>query len=136
MVEFKKLFLQFLSIVSKAVEPYLPGSMHTELEMASGKECANILLSEVKHPDHYFYLSDGVVIKSLCDLENIMAEMPQEVFETHVSKGKNDFAKWVKEIVGDNVLGAKLSELGTKDEMSKAVSIRVNFMKQRARIRS
>ena len=132
MASLQKIFSEFLSIISKNIEPFLPGSMHTDLEMASGRECANILLSEVKHPDHYFYLSDGVVIKSLCDLENVMQEMPQEVFDTHVSKTKNDFSKWVKEIVGDNVLGAKLAELKTKDEMAKAVSIRVNYMKQRS----
>src|SRR3989344_8230789 len=121
MTSFKKILSGFLQALAKNLEPFLPGSMHSELEISSGRECAKILLSEVKHPDHYFYLSDGVVVKSVCDLENVLQEMPEEVFSTHVSKGKNDFAKWVNDIVGDKVLGEKLSELKTREEMAKAV---------------
>ena len=36
-----------------------------ELQRTNGSECAAVLLSDVKHSDHYFYLNNSIAIKML-----------------------------------------------------------------------
>ena len=104
---------------------------HSDLRHARGNECAAVLLREVKHPDNYFYLKSGLALKGLCDLESILQEMDAETFSHHVKEGQNDFAKWVRDTIGDERLASKLKLLDTKDEMAKAVGVRVAAFKRR-----
>jgi len=105
---------------------------HYELQRTSGSECASVLLSEVKHPDHYFYLNNGIAIKSLGELSNHLNEMDEDTFSNHVNEERNDFSAWVSNTIGDKTLGRKIAELNEKDEMAKAVNVRVNYIKRRA----
>lgn len=106
-------------------------SNHSDLRHAYGSECATVLLREVKHADNYFYLKSGLALKSLCDLEATLIEMNDETFLHHVKDSRNDFAVWVREIIGDAKLANKLELLDTKQEMANAVSVRVAAFKRR-----
>jgi len=105
----------------------IPGDVH-------GGDCALMLLSEVKDPEHYFYVKGTVPGKSLCDLENAIAEMDDTTFQHHVSKNKNDFAAWVREVVRDHRLANKLEQLETRDQHQRALSVRVGFLRRKAGI--
>jgi len=114
---------------------FLFNGMHTyELQRTHPSECAAVLLSEVKHPDHYFYLNNNLPIKSLCELSEHLKEMDKESFKQHVNEEKNDFSEWVSNTIGDKTLGRKMMELSEQDEMSKAVEVRVDYIKKRANI--
>jgi len=128
MVDFGKIWAS----IKRELEFFTPNSMRYELERHNGAECAAVLLADVKHPDHYFYLQDGIPIKGLCDLELILKEIPAETFAFHVKEGKNDFSDWVKNVIGDTTLASKMQKLSAQEEMAKAVSIRVEYIKKRA----
>lgn len=114
-----------------AAKKFFARNNHADLRHAYGSECATILLREVKHPDHYFYLKSGLAMKGLCDLEAMLHEMNNETFGHHVREGRNDFAVWVRDTIGDQKLASKLELLDTREEMAQAVSVRVAAFKRR-----
>ena len=65
----------------------------------------------------YFRSDDGVIAKNVFELLNLLGIMDEKVFKNHVNKNKNDFALWVRNIVGDKELAVKLSKAGSKKDM-------------------
>ncbi|MFH1637525.1 MAG: hypothetical protein ABIB71_03815 [Candidatus Woesearchaeota archaeon] len=93
------------------------------------------LLEEVPW-EKQFWTHDGRVIRAIEDMEEIFKTMDDNVFAQHVNDWKNDFAKWVREVVGDEVLADEL--IKTKDRKS-SISIvkkRVRKIKREMRIKS
>jgi hypothetical protein len=65
-------------------------------------------------PENYFFLADGRPLKNLLELADALEEMTDEIFQHHVNEHKNDFAKWVSEVFGDEELALKLGHTKTK----------------------
>lgn len=60
-------------------------------------------------PDNYaFFMCDGKVVKNLKDLVRAMDQINDDVFGHHANKEKNDFSKWIKDIMGYNDLAYNL----------------------------
>jgi len=118
--------------LKKEIDSFSGGVSKYELQKTNGAECAAVLLSDVKHADHYFYLNNSIPIKNLCELSEHLKEIDENTFRNHVNDERNDFSAWVSNIIGDKTLGKKLSELDDKEEISKAVDIRVDYIKRRA----
>ena len=58
-----------------------------------------------------------------------MKKKPEQ-FLHHVNRQKNDFAKWISEVVGDAILAQRIRVLKTREAMAKAVQQRINALKQ------
>ncbi len=54
-----------------------------------------------------------------------MKTMPIEAFSHHTGSGKNDFAAWVYDVVGDKKLAQALKKLKTQKGMAKKVESRI-----------
>ena len=121
--------------LKKELKSFSSGVSTYELQRTNGAECAAVLLSDVKHSDHYFYLNNNIPIKNLCELSDHLREIDEGSFRNHVNNERNDFGEWVSNTIGDKTLGKKLSELDDKEEISKAVDIRVDYIKRRANLR-
>jgi hypothetical protein len=67
--------------------------------------------------EHYFYVCDGSVVKSLVDLAFSLDSMPDGVFYFHVNDQKNDFATWVKEIIKQDDLSDRMLGVLNKIEL-------------------
>jgi len=65
----------------------------------------------------YFRSDDGVIVKNVFGLLNLLRIMDEEVFKNHVNKNRNDFALWVRRIIGEEELSAKLNKAVSKTEM-------------------
>ena len=73
------------------------------------KQDAISFLADV--PDNLvFYCRDGKVFKNLKDLRDGLANINNDVFLHHVNISKNDFARWVLDVIKDNTLASKLSD--------------------------
>ena len=59
-------------------------------------------------PEKAFWVANGWVIKNLEELPTALENMSDETFACHANKDKNDFAAWVKEVIGDKSLAATL----------------------------
>ena len=55
-----------------------------------------------------FWLKDGRKLYNLKDLLLTLENMDEEVFRFHVNPRKNDFIRWIKEVLGDKKLARKL----------------------------
>ena len=66
-------------------------------------------------PDNFcFWTSDGRTLRNLADLANALREMNDGVFKHHVNVERNDFAKWIEEILGEPVFARKMRTMKSR----------------------
>ncbi len=65
----------------------------------------------------YFRSDDGVIVKNIYELLNLLKVMDEPVFKGHMGDGRNDFALWIRKVIGDNELAKKLYKVKSKEEM-------------------
>lgn len=81
--------------------------------------------------EHAFWCCDGVIIKNLEGLYSALKHMSQRTFHYHVNHEKNDFSKWVKEVVGDNTLARQLDKTATRASMEAKILQRIEWLKHK-----
>ncbi|MEM4259763.1 MAG: hypothetical protein QXG00_00845 [Candidatus Woesearchaeota archaeon] len=67
-------------------------------------------------PEKYFYLCNGDVLRSIEELYDYVSIMPDFVFYHHVSKERNDFYNWIKDVFQDIGLANQIKEIINKDD--------------------
>jgi hypothetical protein len=82
---------------------------------------------EVADPQKYFFLHEGGELKSLEELFIELQAMEPRVWEHHVNAERNDFANWVRDVMGDRYLAHKISNVTAKDDLLKLLFI--NFFR-------
>jgi hypothetical protein len=80
--------------------------------------------------DKVFCGHDGHVIKNLEELVAALREMSEETFRYHVTADRNDFSKWVQDVIGDHELSTELQNIGSKEQAAKIVADRVARLKR------
>jgi Domain of unknown function (DUF5679) len=75
--------------------------------------------------DKVFWCHDGRVIKNLDELGVALREMSDDTFRYHVTADRNDFSKWVEDVIGDHELSAKLRNCSTRSQAGKVVAGRI-----------
>ena len=76
-------------------------------------EDANLILNDVV-PKHEFNIHMGTSIKNLQELAEALEIMDNDAFKHHVTKEKNDFSNWVKDIIEDVELSNDLLKAKTR----------------------
>ena len=93
------------------------------------QEDVRIALSDVE-PQHYFQAKDGTIVKNLIDLARAVELMDLPTFSHHVCNGRNDFASWVSDIIGDTELGKELKQLKNKERIIEKIEERINQIRR------
>lgn len=65
-------------------------------------------------PEQYFFLVNGVAIKTIFELAETLEHMADDVYGYHVNDQKNDFANWIKYVFNELALAEQLYH--TKDK--------------------
>ena len=78
-----------------------------------------------------FWRHDGRNIKSLRELAKSLDDMSDETFRHHSGQERNDFSKWVREVVGDEKLANDLSKAKSRLQARQAVAQRVSFLESK-----
>lgn len=91
-------------------------------------EDAKSILSDV-NPEHKFNLHMGTSILSLEELAEALEIMDDISFKHHVTKEKNDFSNWVRDIIGDIDLSNDLLKAKTRKKAFELVSQRIEDLK-------
>jgi len=73
------------------------------------------LLRKVK-PEFSFVVINGKKIRGLPELALEIEFMEDHVFCHHVNENKNDFANWVREVIGEIELADKLMGINKKED--------------------
>jgi len=89
------------------------------LTTAVSKSC----LSDVA-ADKVFWCHDGRVMKNLDELGAALREMSEDTFRYHVTVDRNDFSKWVEDVIGDRELSAVLKNSSTRSQAGKLLADR------------
>ncbi|MBW2971289.1 hypothetical protein KY320_03975 [Candidatus Woesearchaeota archaeon] len=90
------------------------------------------LLGDVS-PEHAFKLQNtSIEIRSIFELKEALEIMSEECFKQHANEKKNDFARWVSEIIKDDMLSNKLVGVTSKKKALKIVSKRIAQLKKQS----
>jgi len=84
-------------------------------------------------PEKAFWVNNGPILKSISELATELKKMKTDTFMHHVNQGKNDFANWIKDVVGDGKLTKQISKLKTKEAVANMISRRIETLKRAAR---
>jgi hypothetical protein len=77
-------------------------------------------------PDKCFWVNYGPILKDLRDLRDALnGGMSDIQFAHHVGAGKNDFAAWVEQVLGDAACAAALRKARTPAAALRAVDARL-----------
>jgi len=79
-----------------------------------------------------FWVNNGQILKNLEELANTLSDMPEATFQHHVNKEKNDFSKWISEVIGDQKLANDLLSSRNNDSALNKVKSRLSSLKKRA----
>ena len=94
------------------------------------KEEAKRRLGDVPD-DKRFWCHDGKIIKNLRELRKTLNDMSDGTFHYHLGEGRNDFSKWIREVVGDDKLAGDLSKTKSRMQASRAVAERISFLEHK-----
>lgn len=78
-----------------------------------------------------FRCNDGTVFKSMKELRDGLANMSEETYSYHVNDTKNDFIRWVGEVLGDKALAAELQATVSRAEAAHKVGGRIIRLSRR-----
>ena len=73
------------------------------------------------NPEEYFHVHNGVVLKNLHNLIDLLEVIDDETLKFHVKDNKNDFSDWIKHVFKDNKLADNVKNAKTKMEMIKVL---------------
>jgi hypothetical protein len=72
-----------------------------------------------------FRCCDGTVFKNMRELRDGLANMSEEAYVYHVGIAKNDFSRWVSDVIRDEKLALDLQGSASRAEATKRVGSRV-----------
>lgn len=68
-------------------------------------------------PEEYFHMHNGLILKNLHDLIDVLEIIDDETLQFHASNSKNDFSDWIRHVFKDNNLAGKIKDAKSKIEM-------------------
>ncbi len=97
-------------IVKKAVKAPVKKPVKALVKAAPKTAKVTLDVYDVQNvPEHqHFYFVNGVRVKNVKELAEVMDKIEQEVFDYHVTMDKNDFHSWVNGVFQDMELAEKL----------------------------
>lgn len=93
------------------------------------KEDASKYLNDVP-PDKCFWVNNGPVLKNLYELQDALKSISEDTYTHHANKDKNDFSRWVEEVIGDAKLAKELMTARNMESAFKKITARVETLKR------
>src|SRR5512138_2833990 len=78
--------------------------------------------------ERVFWCHAGRIFRDISELGNGLASMSDEMFHYHANDEKNDFASWVKDVIGDQQLANELYRSHTRSDAASAVEKRLSVL--------
>lgn len=89
------------------------------------KRIRHELSQTVVDPEHYFWLKNGFVMKSVKDLLENLKSMDDGLFRFHVGHHKNDFANWVAHVFKQDALATMMKKTRSREELVELLQVYV-----------
>lgn len=68
-----------------------------------------------------FWFMDGKSVKNIKELLEMLQNISDNVFSHHVNKERNDFARWIHDILDDEELARKIWRFKSKNQIIKLI---------------
>ena len=81
-------------------------------------EVARKFLGDVEN-DKKFWVNNGTVLKNLDELLDALNSMSNDTFQYHANSEKNDFSRWIGDVIGDKKLAEDLAKSKNKKSVIK-----------------
>lgn len=94
------------------------------------KDKAKCWLSDVPE-DKSFRCHSGEMLRNLKELSAALANMSQETYQHHVSKDRNDFSIWVRDVIGDVTLANQLQKATSQADAIRRATERISLLGQK-----
>lgn len=94
------------------------------MKKAASKARANKPLRQAE-PEKCFWVCDGTVLQDLKELVDALEKMSADIFKRHVNAAKNDFAKWISEVLDESGLAKSIAKSRTAKAMAKKIKVRI-----------
>jgi hypothetical protein len=95
------------------------------------KEDAQRVLRHVSD-EKRFYCHDGKILNNIYELKAALGAMNVHTYNHHVTDEKNDFARWVREVLIDDKLSNDLCKCPDNKEATRIVAERIVWLQDRA----
>jgi hypothetical protein len=96
-------------------------------EQAQLKEQADKALAKV--PEEYvFWCHDGRTFRDMKDLAEGLVAISDDIFAYHVNSERNDFSKWVKDVIRDEKLASDLAVVISRTQAAECVAARLTIL--------
>jgi len=92
-------------------------------QFVAGVAVTTMATYAVTDPEKRFFLHGGGELSSLEDLFTELQTMEDHVYAHHVNEERNDFSRWVREVMGDHFLAKKIELARDRDELLKCLFI-------------
>ena len=102
-------------------------SRKTARARTTSKNTEKLFLNDVP-AEFIFWLCDGRTIKNMKELGEALNTMSDDIYAYHVNSEKNDFSKWVNDIITDTRLSSDLAGAGNRESAAKIVMERVELL--------
>lgn len=76
-------------------------------------------------PEQCFWACTGQIAKNLKEMADILNTMSKEVFVYHANIEKNDFAKWIAEVFGEEKLAKEVSKAKSARAVAKRIKVKI-----------
>jgi hypothetical protein len=91
------------------------------------RQDAEKLLADV--PENYsFWCCDGRIFRNMRDLMVGLASMSADTFVYHLNAEKNDFSKWVYDVIEDEKLAEDMEKSTSQRDVAKTVNERFSLL--------
>jgi hypothetical protein len=81
-------------------------------------------------PDKAFWTCNGTIARNIYELVNAVRALNADAFKYHVNddNNKNDFAKWIDEVLEDRILAKQLDRIRDKDKYLGVIEKRIKLL--------
>jgi len=79
-------------------------------------------------PEFAFWCRDGKIFSDIAELNAGLKAIHPRTFIYHANAQKNDFSKWVAEVIKDKTLASELKRAKNKIEAAKKVGARIAYL--------
>ena len=80
---------------------------------------------------HVFWCHNGRKLKNMKELAEELAKMTDNTFAFHSNREKNDFSKWVNDIIQDKKLSNDLTKASGRTQAATLVADRIAYLNSR-----
>jgi hypothetical protein len=102
-------------------------------EQAQLKEQADKALAKV--PEEYvFWCHDGRTFRDMKELAEGLVALSDDIFAYHVNSERNDFSKWVKDVIRDEKLASDLATATNRTQATGYVTARLAVLTSKGKM--